>query len=121
MKKTEEEIDALHDATIENLYEVFQEELDLYFKFKSISLDVLSCGIGTFPFSGTWDCSLEHIDKSLDVIERNIFHHIEDQLKILFEEKPKKSSYVCEHSERLKEEFSKKMRETIKDFLEKKY
>lgn len=121
MKKTEEELDKLHNETMKNLYEVFEDEFDSYFKFREAALDVMEYGSGHFPFSHPYDCAITHIDKSLDIIEKNIVDHINDQLKILFEEKSPINSYVNIESEQMREDFSKKIRITVRQILEARY
>lgn len=113
MKKTEEEIDQLHEITMEGLYEVFEDEMDAFFKFKEAALEVMGFGKMTFPFSTRYDCAMEHIDKSLDVIEKNISDHIITQLEIILKERNKISEYTNSESEILKIKFSEKIRQEI--------
>lgn len=110
MKKTEEELDKLHEITMSNLYEVFEDEMDSFFKFKEAAIGVLGWGNGTFPFSTRYDCAMDHIDKSLEVIEKNIFQHILDNMEPIFEKKQKKPMACNQYSENLKREFSDKLK-----------
>lgn len=116
--KTEDELDKLNDIVILQLYKVFEDQFDLYFKFYNASLAVLSCGEGEFPFSTRYDCCMKHIEKSLSVIEANIIEHIREQLRNIFDERKKTNIITNSNSENLKTEFSNRLRNEISQMLQ---
>jgi hypothetical protein len=112
MKKTERELDEMHNICIKTFYEVFQEEMDSFFRFKEAALEVLSHG-NAFPFRTHYDDATDHICKSLDVIEKNMIEHIIEQIELYLKEEGKTPTVCSEHSELLKREFAKKIRDRI--------
>jgi hypothetical protein len=116
MKKTEEELDKLHESTMLNLYEIFEDEFDRYFKFYEASMRVLECGTGVFPFSTHYSCVMDDIEKSLDLIEKNILEHIREELREIFK-KRKEFELVNYYSEKQKNNLSEKIRETAREIL----
>jgi len=114
MKKTDEELDKLHEIVMRNLYEIFEDEMNVFFKFKRAALDVMGFGKMTFPFSTDYDCAIDHIDKSLDVIEKNISDHIISNLELILEGGKEKSDISNPDSEELKKQFSERIRSEIK-------
>lgn len=114
--ESEKKLDELHNKTIENLYEVFEEEFDTYFKFKALCLSIMEKEY-YFPFSTNNDSCYKNLDNCLNIVERNIFKHIEEQLEILFDEKKEdKSKYCIDASIQIKE-FENKMRSVIHKFI----
>lgn len=112
MKKTEEELDKLHEITMESLYEIFEDEMNSFFKFKEAALEILGYG-NAFPFCTYYDDATIYIDKSLEAIEKNITEHILTQLQLILNERPKKSIDLNEDSEKLKKRFSEKIKEEM--------
>jgi hypothetical protein len=116
-KKSEEELDKLHEQTMENLYEIFEDEFDCYFRFYEAAMEVLGHGEGTFPFDTYNASAIDKIDKVLETIEDNIINHIKDQLSAIFEKRKKKYTITNRHSEKKKIELSKKIKQIIKESI----
>ena len=117
LKKTNEELDNLHDIVIKNLYEVFEYEMDAYMEFYAASMQVLGFGNGTFPFCTRDDSIMGHLGKCLDIIEKNIATHMRCELEIIFKERSKSKSYVNQHSEALKKTFRDNISRSVKQML----
>jgi hypothetical protein len=116
-KKSEEELDRLHDATMLHLYETFEDEFDLYFKFYEASMEILVCGDGTFPFSGRMDNALGHIEKALAAIEANLLDHLTFELKSIYHDRNKFNSIDSYHSASLKNYLSLAIKKSIKEII----
>jgi hypothetical protein len=112
MERTDEELDKMHDAAIEALYEVFEDELTLYFRFRNAAIDILACGDGHFPFSTHYSCIMKRLDDILDSTEKNIEWHFREQFQILFDERIEKST--SEYSEQMKKDFNHRLKQKLK-------
>lgn len=115
MTKSEEELDRLHKETMENLYEIFEEEFDSYFKYHEAAIEVLAYGIGHFPFHGRMSDALTHIDSSLEAIEANILDHITSIMKNLWDERTVKTPKYSVHSNDLKKRLSESIKKSISE------
>lgn len=115
LKRGNEELDKLHEQTMENLYEIFEEEFDRYFKYYDAALEVMELGMGTFPFCGRMDDAINPIEKSLQAIEANILDHLKFQLKSIYEERTKGKARDNRHSAQLKKRLSAGIKTSIKE------